>query len=336
MKDPLRWGILGTAAIVPAVMEGIRRTTSSVVSAVASRKASRAETWAREHDVPHAFGSYETLLRSGLVDIIYNPLPNSLHAEWTIRALEAGLPVLCEKPLSVTAAEARQVAAVSRKTGMLAVEAFMYRFHPMYDVLLNTIHDGAIGDLVCIQSTFTWYLEDRTQIVASAELAGGALMDVGCYPVNLARLVAGEEPDTAAAFQHGGAVDDTLAGVLRFPSGVLAYVECSIEGYERARAEIVGTRGSIVVESPWHPGDEQARFILRRDGREETIATPGANRYQLEVEDFVEAVLTDRTPRWTVDDAIANMAAIDALLASARTGAVVPIERVVQLDTDDK
>jgi xylose dehydrogenase (NAD/NADP) len=325
MRGKLRWGILGTAAIAPAVIDGIRRTTNGVVGAVASRDLARGRSWAAAYGVPQAFGSYDALVKSGVVDVVYNPLPNSLHAEWTLRSLEAGLPVLCEKPLAASAAEARLVAAASQKTGLPAAEAFMYRFHPIYDAVLARIREGAIGDVRCVQSTFTWYLDDRTQIPASAELAGGALMDVGCYPVNLARLITGAEPDSVAAFQHGGEVDDTLVGVLRFPNGVLAEIECSIEGYERARAEIVGTRGSIVLESPWHPGDEGARFIVRHDGRDETVVTPGANRYQLEAQDFADAVLTGRPPRWPIEDAVANMAVIDALLTSARTGAVVPV-----------
>jgi len=325
MDRKLRWGILGTAAITPAVIEGIRRSSNGVVSAVASRQAVRAKTWGDTHGIPHTFGSYEALLTSGTADVIYIPLPNSLHAEWTIRTLEARLPVFCEKPFTANAAEARQVAAASRRTGLPVAEAFMYRFHPLYDAVRKTIADGAIGRLTCIQSTFTFLLDDRTQIPASAEMAGGSLMDVGCYPVNLARLITGQEPLSVAAFQHASEVDDTLVGVMRFPDNTLAEVECSIESDERARAEIVGTQGSIVIESPWHPGDEQARFILRHNGRDETIVTPGANRYQLEVEDFVDAVVTGRPPRWPVEDAIANMAVIDALLTSARTGAVVTL-----------
>jgi D-xylose 1-dehydrogenase (NADP+, D-xylono-1,5-lactone-forming) len=193
--------------------------------------------------------------------------------------------------------------------------------------LLELIRDGAIGDVTTIWSTFTWFLDDPTQIPASAELAGGALMDVGCYPVNLSRRVAGCEPTRACAFQRKRLVDDTLVGLLEFPNGVLAEIECSIESYERVRAEIVGTRGAITLERPWNPGDDEGRFILRRDGRDEVIVTPGANRYTLEIDDFAHAVLTGRPPRWPAEDAVANMAAIDALLASAQTGAIVPVEQ---------
>jgi predicted dehydrogenase len=325
MADTLRWGILGTASIASEVAEGIARSSNSIVAAIASRDLARAERWARIYGVPHAFGSYEALLNSGAADVIYNPLPNSLHAEWTIRALRAGLPVLCEKPFTVNAAEAREVVGVSVETGLPVAEAFMYRFHPIYERLFGCLRKGAIGRVTCLHGTFTWFLDDRSQIPASAALAGGALMDVGCYPVNLARLVAGCEPLRACGFQRGAAVDDTLVGLLEFPNGILAQIECSIESSERARAAIVGTRGSIVLESPWDPGDDQARFLLHTEGHEEYVVTPGANRYQLEVEDFARAVLTGSAPRWPAQDAIGNMAAIDALLASTRTGTVMPV-----------
>jgi predicted dehydrogenase len=322
----LRWGILGTAAIAPAVAEGIARSANGIVAAIASRDLAKGERWAQEHGVPRAFGSYQELLDSGAVDVVYNPLPNSLHAEWTMRALRAGLPVLCEKPFTANAAEAREVVRVSTETGLPVAEAFMYRYHPLYEQLLPRLREGVIGQVTCMHSSFTWFLDDRTEIPASAELAGGALMDVGCYPVNLARLVAGCEPTRATAFQRGTDVDDTLVGLLEFPNGILAEVECSIESHERTRAEIIGTRGMIVMESPWNPGGEQGRFLIRADGREEWVVTPGANRYQLEVEDFARAVLTGVPTRWPAEDAVGNMAAIDALLASARTGKIVGVE----------
>lgn len=236
--------------------------------------------------------------------------------------------MLCEKPFTANAAEAREVVKVSAETGLPVAEAFMYRFHPMYERVLECLRTGAIGTITCIHSMFTWFLDNRSQIPASAELAGGALMDVGCYPVNLARLVADCEPVRACAFQRGTDIDDTLTGLLEFPNGILAQVECSIESYERTRAEIVGTRGAILLESPWNPGDDHARFILRAEGRQEQIATPGTNRCQLEGEDFTRSVPTGDTPRWPAQDAIGNMAAIDALLTSACTGKVMTVEPI--------
>jgi len=321
----VRWGILGTAAIAESLAEGIRLSSNSRLSAIASRDAAKSKAWAERFDVPLAFGSYDELLHSGEVDAVYIPLPNSLHAEWTIRALEAGLPVLCEKPLTASAAEAREVLRARDRTGLPVAEAFMYRYHPMYDRVLERVRGGAIGEVIGVHGVFSFMLDDPKSIVASSELAGGALLDVGCYPVNLARLVAGCEPARACAMMRAGTVDNTLIGLLEFPNGLLAQIECSIECFERVRAEITGTKGSIVLESPWNPGNRRAEFILCREGATERIETPGANRFHLEVEDFANAVLTGAAPRWPIEDAVANMAALDALIAAARTGAAVSV-----------
>lgn len=326
MGNPVRWGILSTAHIGKAVMRGIGMGVSSCVHAVASRDWTRAGEWAKEHGIPRAFGSYDDLLQSREVDVIYNPLPNSLHAEWTIKALEAGLPVLCEKPFAVNAGQAREMAAVAKKKGILLAEAFMYRFHPMYDEILARIAEGAIGDLVAIRSCFTFRLGDReTNIRASGPLAGGALMDVGCYCVNMARRITGLEPATAQAISRATSVDDTLMGQLEFPNGVLAQFECSIENYGRSQADIIGTEGMIHIPAPWFPGEEKARFIIRRGDREETVESPGANCYHLEVEDFIHSYKTHQPPRWTPDDAVANMAVLDALYRSVREGKTIAL-----------
>ncbi|MBI5094349.1 MAG: Gfo/Idh/MocA family oxidoreductase [Candidatus Hydrogenedentes bacterium] len=323
--QPLRWGILGAASIARSFAEGVRLSAGNRVEAIASRSMAKAEAWAAEHGVPHAYDSYEALLESGAVDAIYNPLPNSLHAEWTIKALEKGLPVLCEKPFAATAGEARDVVRVSERTGVPVAEAFMYRFHPMYDRLLQMLGEAAIGRLTSIHSQFTWFCSDRREIPASADLAGGALMDVGCYCVNLSRLVTGREPLRVSAFERRSTVDDTLFGLMEFPGGVLASFETSIENYERHRVEIAGTEGMIVLDRPWNPGDDEARFTFRRGSWKDTIATPGANRFQREVEDFERVVRNGAPPRWPIADAVANMAAIDALYVSAREGRAVAV-----------
>jgi len=324
----LRWGILSTASIGGALVRAIGLHEGSRVHAVASRQRGRADEWAKEHGIPRAFGSYEEMLESGEIDAVYNPLPNSMHREWTIKALEAGLPVLCEKPFTVNAAEARGVAAVAKRIGLPVAEAFMYRFHPVYDRILALIAAGAIGEVVGIRSAFSFTLDDRTSIPWSAALAGGALMDVGCYCVNLARLVTGCEPCRAAAVERRDGVDGTFVGVLEFPDGALATFECSMEREGREFAQIEGSRGTIELATPWFRGDEQPAFTLRRDGQEERVVTSSAYSYRLEVTDFVEAVRTGRTPRWPVEDAIANMAAIDALFRAASERRIVDVESV--------
>lgn len=314
----LRWGILSTARIGRSVIKGIGLSNACCMQAVASRDKTRASEWAKEHGIPRAFGSYEELLDSGEVDAIYNPLPNSMHAEWTIKALEAGLPVLCEKPFTVNATEARKVAATAKKKNLLVAEAFMFRFHPIYDRVRELIQQGAIGQLVTLRSVFSFPLADPENIRLKPELAGGALMDVGCYCVNFSRMMAGCEPSYATAFVRQGEVDKTVIACLEFPSNLLAYFECSFETHGRSRAVLKGTEGTIVLPSPWFPGEERAEIILRHGDKERREYTAGADTYRLEVEDFVHACRTHQPPRWPARDAIANMAVIDAIYRSAK------------------
>ena len=328
MAHPVRWGILSTAQIGRAFVRGVGLSKNGCVQVVASRDWSHACEWAKENGIPRFLGSYDDLLASKEIDALYNPLPNSMHAEWTIRALEAGIPVLCEKPLAWNANEAREMVAVSRKKNVLLGEAFMYRYHPVYDRIFQLIESGAIGRVTSIRSLFTFCLEDRADIRATAELAGGALMDVGCYCVNLARRVAGCEPERAFAFERRSTVDDTLFGSLAFPNGILSQFECSIESQHRRRAEIAGTKGMIVLDDPWTPGEQQASFLLRRGEQDEIITTPGANCYHLEAEDFADACKYHRPLRWPIEDAIANMSVIDALYTSAKQGCAVSVAPV--------
>jgi predicted dehydrogenase len=323
----LRWGILGTASIADSVIPAIAKARCGTVRAVASRDGARARAWGGERNIPLSFGSYEALLRSGEVDVVYNPLPNRLHAQWTIRALEAGLPVLCEKPFASSAAEARAVADVARRTGLPVIEAFMYRYHPLWDTVREALRDGLVGELTSVVGCFTFRLDDPDAVAASPELAGGALMDVGCYPVHAARMVAGAEPLRAVAFERRTRVDDTFRGLLEFPGGVIASVECSIASHERHRVEISGTAGTIVMDAPWLPGEAGASFVLQREieGAPRIVACPGDDPYRGEVLEFARAVVTRHVPRWGVEDAVANMAAIDALYASAALGRAVDV-----------
>ncbi len=325
MTADLRWGILGCASIAARVGPAIASVPGNRLAAVSSRSLSKARAAADAFGVEHAFGSYAEMLASGTIDVVYNPLPNSLHAEWTIAALAAGLPVLCEKPLTATAAEARAVLAASKRTGLLVAEAFMYRHHPLYDVLAKLLADGAIGHVRVVSATFTFLLDDRNETPASAALAGGSLRDVGCYPVSLARMVLRQEPKRAFAMARFSDVDDTLTGLLEFPGGAIAQVTSSIESHERAHAEIIGTTGTIFLESPWFPGEE---LLLVRGGGASTperVPCPPGDGYQLEVADFARAVRAGTAPRWPIDDAVANVAALEALLESARSGRAIEV-----------
>jgi predicted dehydrogenase len=305
--------------MVPAIRQhGLQATERpSRLCAVASRSPDKARQFAQHHSIPLAFSSYGELLASGEVDAVYVPLPNSLHAEWTVRAVEAGLHVLCEKPLATTPGEARVIARAAAAAGRIVVEAFMYRHHPVYSQVLDRIRSGAIGPVVALDSEFSFLLDEPGSIVASAELGGGALADVGCYCVSFSRLIAGSEPSRVTAYASGGEVDDSMVGLLEFPNGILARFFTSIQAAERHRAEIRGTTGTILLESPWHPGEASAAFRLQRHGREdEVISVPGADPYVLQVDDFVRAC-TGSTPRWPIEDAIANMEVLDALRQAA-------------------
>lgn len=326
MADDLKWGILGTAEISETVIPALGESRGSTVTAVASRDEARAEAWAKRFGIPRAFGTYEDLLRSGTIDAVYLPLPNSLHAEWTVRSLEAGLPVLCEKPLAVNAAEARVVAEVSRQTGLPVMEGFMYRFHPLYRRLTDIIAQGTIGKVSTIDAVFTFLLDDPGSIVASPGLAGGALLDVGCYPVSAARLLTGEEPVRVSAFERRDGVDRVMTGHLDFPGGVLARFETSIASAERHRLEVAGTLASLLVEDPWVPGTGDVSIrIQQRDQEDEVVKVEGAHIWRLQFEHFAEVVRGSERPQWPLEDAVSNLCVLDALASSARQGRVVSL-----------
>ncbi|NLH49649.1 MAG: Gfo/Idh/MocA family oxidoreductase [Myxococcales bacterium] len=314
-----RWGILGTAQISTEIIRALRRSRNGILRAVASRNESKAREWARRYGIPLAFASYDEMLQSGEVDLIYNPLPTSLHAEWTMRALEAGLPVLCEKPFAANAVEARAVAARAAERGLPVAEAFMYRHHPQWARVAELVASGVIGEVSALHGQFTFLLDDRTQNPASAEMAGGALRDVGCYCVHFSRLIAGCEPSWVSAFEKRSCVDDLLLGLLEFPNGVLSHFETSIANFERHRAEIAGTAGALQLLNPWVPGDAPAVIrLLRPEAKSEEIVVPPADSYRLELDDFAAVCAGEIAPRWPAADAVANMAVLDALFASAR------------------
>jgi xylose dehydrogenase (NAD/NADP) len=316
MTDKFKWGILGCANISRAIVDAMKLTKNGVVHAIASRDIKKAQEWQRLYGIEKACGSYIEILDSGGIDAIYIPLPNSMHAEWCLKAIERRIPVLCEKPFALNAEQALTVTEASAKSGIPVAEAFMYRFHPLYKKVLDAVSQGKIGKLSTIFSRFTFMLDDPESICANPGLGGGALMDVGCYCVNLSRLITGCEPLRAKAFATGEKVDETMTGMLEFPDGILAYFETGIASFERHYAEIAGTEGAIIIESPWFPGENEARFIIRTNSGDEIITTPGANCYTLELEDFMDAVINNRPLRWSADDAVKNMAAMDALYSS--------------------
>ena len=321
-----RWAILGTAHIAETVVAAMGRSPSNEVVAVASRSLDKARQWGEQQGIAKAYGSYQEMLDAGGFDVVYNPLPNALHAPWTIKALKAGFPVLCEKPIALNCKESREILKISVATGLPVTDGFMYRFHPMFDTARKLVKAGTIGEIVTINSRFSFFEDDRTSIVASAELGGGALMDVGCYCVDFARMMTQEEPTRVSAVARGKTVDDTLLGLLDFPGGVFSHFETSIASSEQHYAELCGTTGALVFPNPWVSSGEETQIILRRWGEQDkVVSVPGSDTYRLEIEDFADAVTEGRALRWGLEDAIKNMAVIDALKESARTGRHVEV-----------
>lgn len=321
MTDKIRWGVISTAHIgIKKVMPAIQNSVNGELVAIASRKLRPAKQAARQLGIPRAYGSYEELLADPEIDAIYNPLPNHLHAEWSIRAAEAGKPVLCEKPLAVDAAQAKQMVDTFAGRGLLFAEAFMYRFHPQTQHIKQLVDDGVIGDLLLMDSSFTFRVSDEKDIRLQKEMAGGSLMDVGCYCINVMRLMTGEEPDQVAANAHLGprsGVDEWLVGTLGFPSGALGHFDCSLRAYRRESYELRGTKGRVMAEQSFViDKDKPAAIHLWTDRGHEVITTPAADPYQLMVEDFAAALIDGRPPRFSPEDAVKNMQVIDRLRAS--------------------
>ena len=323
MASKIRWGILSTAGIGKRrVVPAMKLATNGEVTAVASRDLSKAQAFASELGIPKAYGSYEELIADPDIDAIYNPLPNSEHAKWSILCAEAGKPVLCEKPLAIDADESQQMVDAFTSRGVLFAEGFMYRFHPQAAKVKEMVDSGAIGTFNTISATFTFNIADENNIRLSQKLAGGALMDVGCYCINVMRLMTGEEPVAAKAFADFGAksgVDERLAGLLQFPSGVIGHFDCGLRVQHCHTYELRGTGGRIQVERGFTvQPDETPTIRIWRGNEYEEITVPAVNHYTLMAEDFADALINKRPPRFPGQDSVANMRVIDMLLANAR------------------
>ena len=324
MSDaPVRWGLLSTARINAAVIGGIRAAAGAELVAVASRRQEVARAYAREHGIPRAHGSYEALLADPEVDVVYVSLPNALHVPWSVRALEAGKHVLCEKPLAARAVAAEAAFDAAQAAGRHLMEAFMWRFHPQTEALARLVADGAIGALRQMHATFAFTLPDAANVRWDPALEGGALMDVGCYCVSALRLVCGE-PERVSCEMAGGAVDARTSALLRFPAGVLGVLECAFDTAPRAALEVTGAQGRLLVADPWKapaPGLE----LVHADGRREAIPVEVVDPYAREVEDLSRAVSTGTAPRLGRADAVGQALAIEALHRAAAEGTAVEV-----------
>ncbi len=316
---PVRWGIVSLAKINERVLPEVRESSEVELLAVASRSEAAAERYAREQGIPRAYGSYEDLLADPEVEAVYVPLPNSLHVDWTVRALEAGKHVLCEKPLDRRPDEVARAFDAADRLGLILMEAFMYRHHPQMRRAQELVAAGAIGELRVVRSAFGFTLSEQENIRLDPELAGGALMDVGCYCLSAARAFAGE-PEVAIGRQVSGpsGVDVRFAGMLGFSGSVLAHFDCGFDVPQNSFVEVVGSQGLLRVQTPFlvtEPG-----IVLVRDGAPERIEVAPANAYQLEFENMSAAIRGSAEPLLGRDDALGQARAIDALYRSADRG----------------
>jgi D-xylose 1-dehydrogenase (NADP+, D-xylono-1,5-lactone-forming) len=320
----LRWGVLGTARINRRVVPALRASPGNRLVAVASRDAERAAEYATEWGIDRVCGSYEALVADPEVDVVYVPLPNHLHAEWTVRAARAGKHVLCEKPLALTVDEVEAMAAAARESGVVVAEGFVYRHHPQTLKVKELVDGGAVGGVRFVRGTFSFTLDRPNDIRYRPEWGGGCLWDVGCYPLSFTRFVLGEEPAEVVGAQVLGpsGVDETFAGQLLFPGGVVAQVDAGFRSDPRTEVEIAGTEGTILVRQPWRP--EGLPILLTRGGETEEIAAGVVeDRFVLEIEDLSESVRAGRPPRVSLAESRGNVATIVALLQSAREKRVV-------------
>jgi len=315
----VRLGLLSTANINRAMLGGALRTDAAEVVAVASREAERAESFAAEHGLGRAHGSYEAMLADPEVDAIYVPLPNALHVEWTVRALEAGKHVLCEKPLTRHPADAERAFAAAARAGRVLAEGFMWRHTPQAARLRELVAERVVGDLKLVRTAFC-FAAAEPDVRLQAALDGGGLMDVGCYCVSAMRLLAGEPSSVSAQQVLGGdGVDVRLAGVLRFPGDVLGVLDCGLDMAPRHELEVVGTEGSLFVADPWH--SRSPRIEVRRPGGVRSIDLPFVDPYACQLEDFAAAVRGERPHPFGRADAVGQARTLAALYASAEAAA---------------
>lgn len=327
MPDHLRWGILGTARINRRLIPAIRAARRSDLMAVASRNRERAEAHALEWDIPRAIEGYQRLLADPAIDAVYIPLPNSEHVKWTLAAVEAGKHVLCEKPLALDPLDVDRIAVAARAHQASVEEGFMYRHEPLTAKVLELVHGGALGAVRAIVSGFTFAQSGAGDVRLNPELGGGALWDIGCYPVTYARLIADRDPKMVfgSAQWTATGVDEEFIGLLRFPGGTTATIYAGFRAAYRTWLEVLGSDGALTVPNPFRPGPLET-LELERLGAVERIDVHGsAEIFVRQVEHFEASVLDGAAPVVSLAESRRTAATLSALYASARdTSALYP------------
>lgn len=318
----LRWGLLCTARINRYLIPQIKASTRNKLSAVASRSAQRAENYAQDWSIPRSLGSYKALLEDSEIDVVYNSLPNHLHAEWTVKALKAGKHVLCEKPLALTVEEVDAIAEAAQNTGRIVSEAFMYRHHERTRKVRELVEAGTIGELNLIRGSFSFDLtRGQNDIRWNPDIGGGSLWDVGCYPVSFTRYLTDKLPAEVFGQKRVGptGIDLTFGGQLRFPGHLIAHVDAGFQAPLRMEMEIVGNKGAIRLPRAYKPQTNSTIHIVQ-DDVEKILKVKGQELYRGEIEDMASAVLDDKPPRISLQESRDNVAILTALHASARSG----------------
>jgi len=344
MPNKLRWGVVGTGKIADQLVRAWELSKTNELVAIASRDGAKGKAWAEKHHASQVFDSYEKMLASDGIDAVYIPLPNGLHKEWTVQAAQQGKHVLCEKPLADNARQVEEIIAARDANKVTIMEAFMYRFHPKTLKWKQMINDGAVGELRIIRASFTFFLREPRNIRMNKSLAGGVLMDLGCYPVNIARLVAGADPvavfastlwgedadrvthdepairTLSGADAHLVGVDHSASAVMEFSNNILALVDWSFTADLHQWLGVGGTEGYIGVTAPFRMGEQDQVILYDHQGKHEDVIVHGANEYHMMVDHFADAVLNHKPVSYTLDNSLGQARTIDALYQSAHSG----------------
>jgi predicted dehydrogenase len=329
MSRSVSWGVLSTARIgTEKVIPAMQRGELSRIDAIGSRDIARGREIAARLGIPKAYGSYEELLADPSITAVYNPLPNHLHVPWTIKAMEAGKHVLCEKPIALTADEARLLMVCRERTGRHVAEAFMVRHHPQWQLAREIAQSGRIGEVRAMQTFFSYYLTDPRNIRNQADIGGGGLYDIGCYAILTARYIFGAEPSRVIGLMDRDptlSTDRLTSALIEFPGGRQLSFLCSTQLVPHQRVQIAGTKGRIEVQVPFNPKPDDTTRVLVDDGsdlRGSGIAVeeiPPCDQYTRQGDEFSRVVLGDKRPDWPLEDAVANMKVIDAIFRSVES-----------------
>jgi xylose dehydrogenase (NAD/NADP) len=321
MEKTLNWGIISTAKISERLITAMQFTNISGFRAVASRSIDSARNFSNKYGIPVAYGRYEDLLDDPRIDVVYIPLPNHLHAEWVIKAVNAGKHVLCEKPLALFLDDIRNIKIAAQSAGKVVAEAFMYRHHPQTLDIQELINSGIIGEVKFLHASFCFFLKSAANIRRIKDYGGGCLWDVGCYPVSLSRIALSNTPKLAWGNQilGGTGIDEVFCGQLVFPGNAIAQIDSSFQTQNSTYAEIHGTDGTLIIPDAFKMGP-QSCITLKHGSHEKIITYLTDNLYLGEVIDMEQAILSQKTPRISLDDSLENIRTILALYESARSG----------------